>query len=102
MRHLRQTRHMQIENKPGESARLHKAVVNAFRAHWQAHSNKYPKKLVIPPIQERLLAGYLDPQWNPPGTYWGATIEIDHASSGVMIAIDGTVMPFADYDEKPT
>lgn len=93
---------MQIENKPGESSRLHKAIVDAFRAHWNANNNKSPQKLVIPPSHERMLAAYLDSKHNPPGTYWGATIEIDHASPGVMIAIDGAVMPFADHDpDKP-
>lgn len=91
---------MQIENKPGESSRLHSAIVGAFRAHWKSHDNKYPQKLVMPPSHERRLAAYLDPK--APGTYWGVTIEIDHSSPGIMIAIDGTVMPFADYDKKPT
>jgi len=81
---------------------LHVTVVNAFRAHWNAHNNQKPQKLIMNPAQERKFSAYQHPEYNPAGTYWGTPIESDPQTQGVMIALDGTVMPFADYDEKPT
>lgn len=89
---------MQIENKPGESSRLHIAVVSAFRAHWKAHGNKNPQKLVMNLAQDRAFAIYHGTPAVPKGQYFDTPLEVDPASPGVMIAIDGTVMPFADFD----
>ena len=89
---------MQVEIKPGDSSRVHIALVNAFRAHWKAHSNKYPKKIIITQFQERALSGFINPKCDPPGSYWGVSIEIDPGTPGVMIAIDGEEMLLADYD----
>lgn len=79
---------------------LHIAVVETFRAHWKTHNNQKPQKLIMNPAQVRKFSQYQHPEYNPTGTYWGAPIESDPQSPGVMIAIDGTVMPFADYDKS--
>lgn len=88
---------MITKDTPGEAAHIHKAVIDAFRSHWKAHNNKYPQKLIMNSQQERAFRCFHNSH-NPPGMYFGVPIEIAPTSPGVMIALDGTVMPFADYD----
>ncbi|QIL79477.1 hypothetical protein G7047_05835 [Diaphorobacter sp. HDW4A] len=84
-------------------------VVHALRAHWQAHGDAYPQKIVLSPAQaDRLLAlqqvgmvAFPDARITPRrDRFMGARIEIDAASSGVLIAIDGTETPIAPPSES--
>ena len=77
-------------------------VVHALRAHWQAHDNAYPQKIVLTPAQaDRLLelqqvgmVPFPDARTTPRrDRFMGATVEVDANTSGVLIAVDGTEMP---------
>lgn len=77
-------------------------VVNALRAHWQAHGNAYPQKIVLTPSQaDRLLelqrigmVPFPDARTTPRADrFMGANIEVDAATTGVIVAVDGTVAP---------
>ena len=81
------------------SSEIYMKVVNALRSHWQAHDNAYPQKIVLSPAQaDQLLqlqrvgmVPFPDARTTPRiDSFMGAVIEVDAASSGVMISIDGT------------
>ena len=81
-------------------------VVHALRAHWQAHDNAYPQKIVLTPAQaDRLLelqqvgmVPFPDARTTPRrDRFMGATVEVDANTSGVLIAVDGTEMPAFEH-----
>ena len=73
---------------------VHKRVYQSFLRHWKAHNNAYPKLIKLPPDELR--------QFNrinsfaKPNEMWSVPIEIDHSTTGVMIAVDGTEMPLVE------
>lgn len=68
--------------------------------HWKAHGNAYPQKFVLsPPLRDEYLKnlswlaenrGIAPPL---PEKHMGVRIEVDEASPGVMVAIDGSEVP---------
>lgn len=76
---------------------IYDAITNALSAHWKAHENKYPQKLVLSTSQHADLmrrrtmtkteteAAQVDP-----ARFMGVTLEIDDADPGALIAVDGT------------
>ena len=89
-------------------------VVHALRAHWQAHGDAYPQKIVLTPAQaDRLLelqkvgmVPFPDARQTPSrDRFMGAVIEVDAATSGVIIAVDGTeqsIEPNPEPTDAPT
>jgi hypothetical protein len=77
-------------------------VVNALRAHWKAHDDAYPQKLVLTPSQaDQLLelqkigmVPFPDARSTPRiDRFMGTAIEIDPATTGIIVAADGTPSP---------
>ena len=65
---------------------VHKRVCHTFLRHWKAHNNAYPKLR-----QFNIVNAFAKPD-----EMWGVPIEIDHNTTGVMIAVDGTEMPLVE------
>jgi len=81
---------------------IYMTVVHALRAHWKAHSDAYPQKIVLSQTQaERLLelqqigmVPFPDARSTPRiDRFMGTAIEIDPSSAGMLIAHDGTQVP---------
>ncbi|MBB1600403.1 hypothetical protein [Variovorax sp. UMC13] len=76
---------------------IHDAITKALSAHWKAHANKNPQKLVLSTSQHADLmrrrtmtkteteAAQVDP-----ARFMGVAIEIDDAAPGALISVDGT------------
>ena len=81
------------------------ALLKAFRAHWAAHNNAYPQKIILTTQQATdLYESHLLGQVATPGVerpkrdlYLGRPIEISETTLGEVIAHDGTLMYLADY-----
>ena len=95
---------------PAMSSDIYMNVVHALRAHWQAHDNAYPQKLILSPSQaDRLLelqrvgmVPFPDARTTPRrDRFMGATIEVDASTSGVIVAVDGTQSPIEPVGETP-
>ncbi|WP_043007389.1 hypothetical protein [Comamonas testosteroni] len=71
-----------------------KRVCHTFLRHWKALNNPYPKLIKMPP--EELRQFNIVNSFGKPNELWGAPIEIDPNSTGVMIAVDGTEMPLVE------
>lgn len=79
---------------------------NAFRAHWRAHDNKYPQKLILTSAQAddlrdcQVLGQVAFPGVKPPkrDEFNQRPIEIRDDTPGEIVAHDGTVTPLSDYD----
>ncbi|WP_314972898.1 hypothetical protein [Comamonas testosteroni] len=56
--------------------------------------NAYPKLIKMTP--EELRQFNIVNAFAKPDEMWGVPIEIDHNTTGVMIAVDGTEMPLAE------
>ncbi|QNP48684.1 hypothetical protein [Diaphorobacter aerolatus] len=87
---------------------IYMTVVHALRAHWKAHDDAYPQKIVLSPAQaDRLLelqtvgmVAFPDARTTPRrDRFMGASIEVDAASSGVLVAMDGTEIPLDSLPE---
>ena len=75
------------------------AFTKALSAHWKAHDNKYPQKVVLSTAQHADLmrrrtmtkteteAAQVDP-----AHFMGVAIEIDDAAPGALISVDGTTV----------
>ena len=75
---------------------LYLQMTDKLSAHWRDHNNAYPKKFVLSPalrdeylrcLQLITIPGERDMSVTK---HMGVPIEIDEASPGVMVAIDGT------------
>lgn len=76
---------------------IYDAITNALSAHWKAHDNKYPQKIVLSTAQHADLmrrrtmtktekeAAEVDP-----ARFMGAAIEVDDSAPGMLISVDGT------------
>lgn len=84
-------------------------IIQAFRAHWTAHDNKYPKQLTLSPAQatefeyQRAtggvgIAGHQKPERN---RFWGTPIVEDPASPGVLVGVDGVEIPLQQPPAAP-
>ena len=73
-------------------------VISAIKQHWQAHGNQYPRKIVLTSAQHRSLldirrigrtalaaTGEIEVD-----RFMGTPLEIDDASPGMVVSIDGT------------
>jgi len=86
---------------------IFRCVNNAYRAHWKAHDNKYPQKLILTPAQaDDLLLCRLYGQLAFPGTtppqrdrHYERPIEIREDTLGEFVAHDGIVTLLSGYDE---
>jgi len=76
-------------------------IIQAFRAHWTAHSGKYPKQITLTPAQlaEFLyqretgavgIAGAAKPERD---RFWSTPIVEDAGSPGVLVGVDGVEIP---------
>lgn len=82
---------------------IHQSITDAIRAHWQAHNNAYPQKIILSPAQNLELRemqriagiGQGKPADAPLRTdkFLGVIIEVEASSTGVLIAHDGTQHP---------
>ena len=83
--------------------------MNAFRAHWRAHGAAAPQKLILTPVQadelhlcRRYGCAAMPGATIPPKTEFnGRPVEVSDATSGVLVAHDGTEMHLADFDQLP-
>ncbi|RYE41988.1 MAG: hypothetical protein EOP24_34535 [Hyphomicrobiales bacterium] len=81
------------------------ALLRAFRAHWAAHHNAYPQKVILTAQQaidlheSRLLGQVATPGEEPAphDSFLGRPIEINEATLGEVIAHDGTVMHLSNF-----
>ena len=64
------------------------------RYDWQTHNNTYLKLIKMTP--EELRQFNIINSFGKPNEMWGVPIEIDHNTTGVMIAVDGTEMPLVE------
>lgn len=85
---------------------IFRQVNNAYLAHWKAHDNKYPQKLILTSAQAddlvdcQRLGRYSFPDAAPPlrDSYNDRPIEIRDDTPGEIVAHDGTVIPLSTYD----
>lgn len=82
-------------------------LTNALVAHWKAHDNKYPQKVLLTPVQHQALCEYryMASSSKPSADrasravagekFMGVLIEHNDTTPGVMVAIDGTEIPLA-------
>ncbi|RYH15031.1 MAG: hypothetical protein EON54_28945 [Alcaligenaceae bacterium] len=85
------------------------ALLKAFRAHWAAHNNAYPQKVILTARQatdlheSRRLGQVATPgdEPAPSDSFLGRPIEISETTLGEVIAHGGTVMLLVDYSQKP-
>ena len=78
---------------------LYLQMTDKLSAHWRAHNNVYPRKLVLSPAMRdeclKCLSWVTDACVRVatiPEKHMGVPIEIDEPSPGVMVALDGTEM----------
>ena len=87
-------------------AAVYRQVRNAIAAHWKAHQNAYPERIVLTNAQaDALLHCQLYGQVAFPGIdaprrdlFSACPITIDDNDPGSIVAHDGTVTPLAQYD----
>ena len=84
------------------SITLYLCIQQALTAYWKAHDNQYPAKIILTPAQHESLndlrrlaatTGRLSAKAAPGEKFMGVPIEHAPDTPGVMIAIDGTVIP---------
>lgn len=76
-------------------------IVQAFRAHWTKHENKYPKQITLSPAQaaefqyqrETGAVGIAGAEKPDPKRFWSTPIVVDPASPGALVGVDGVEMP---------
>jgi len=78
---------------------LYLQMTDKLSAHWRAHNNAYPRKFVLSPAQREEYVRCLQ-LITIPGErdmsatkHMGVPIEINEASPGVIVAVDGTEIP---------
>lgn len=76
---------------------LYLQMTEKLAEHWKANSNAYPKKFILSPalcdaylVDLRLLNNNIGKEVTLPEKHMGVPIEVDEASPGVMLAVDGT------------
>jgi len=69
---------------------LYLQITDQLSAHWRAHNNAYPRKFVLSPARKDEYVRCLNLITIPGGRDMSVPIEIDEASPGVMVAVDGT------------
>lgn len=84
---------------------LYFLISNALSAHWKAHDNRYPQKILLTPVQHQALSDYrymastgeTSPKKAPRAVagekFMGILIEHDHNTPGVMIDVNGAEIP---------
>jgi len=80
---------------------IYETLVSAIRAHWTAHGQQYPQKILLTPQQHRELLDQrrtgriaLGSGGEPEvDRFLGALLEIDASTPGAIVAVDGTVSP---------
>ncbi|QHJ00924.1 hypothetical protein GT347_24795 [Xylophilus rhododendri] len=83
------------------SSNIYESLVGALRAHWTAHGNQNPRKLIIGSTQYRELmelrqTGRTALGDVPPpekDSFLGVALEIDDGSPGAIVGIDGQTTP---------
>lgn len=88
---------------------IHRRASNAFRAHWRAHGNAHPQKLLLTQQQaddlhlSRLYGAATSETGKPPpkNEFFGRPVEVSAATAGVLVAHDGTEMNLANFDQLP-
>ncbi len=82
---------------------LYTPITKALQAHWAAHENKYPQKLVLSAIDHadlmqniRVVRTGLGSTRPPdPHKFMDIPMEVGDGPS-VMVALDGTLMPLSE------
>ncbi|MDM0090322.1 MULTISPECIES: hypothetical protein [unclassified Variovorax] len=76
---------------------IYDATTKALSAHWKAHDNKYPQKLVLSTSQHadlmrrrKMTKTETEAAQVDPASFMGVAIEIDDAAPGALISVDGT------------
>ena len=81
-------------------------VVNALRAHWKDHNEAYPQKIVLTQAQSDQLMELQRVGMVPfpdarttlrADRFMSTPIEVDASTTGVMVAVDGTVTELASF-----
>lgn len=87
------------------STPLYFQITAALSAHWKAHGNKYPQKILLTPTQHQGLCDYRymagtgepSPAKAPRAAagekFMGVLIEHDDRTPGVMVGVDGVEIP---------
>lgn len=90
-----------------QMAVIFKRAVNAFRAHWKAHGNASPQKLILTREQaddlhqarQYGLMAFPEASDRPRDLFFNRPIEVSETTAGEIVAIDGTTTPLSTYDQ---
>ncbi|RYH68078.1 MAG: hypothetical protein EON54_02905 [Alcaligenaceae bacterium] len=82
-------------------AHIYEQLLTALKAHWKAHSNAYPQKFIISSADNGTLKdtrasiniAVTGKPLDDHTTFMGVKLEVNDASPGVVIAVDGTETP---------
>lgn len=76
---------------------IYDAITNALSAHWKAHANRNPQKLVLSSSQHadlmrrrKMTKTDAEAAQVDPARFMGVAIEIDDAAPGLLISVEGT------------
>ena len=83
-------------------ANVYEATVSALAAHWAAHDNQYPQKLVLSPAHHEELLRLrrigmeglnTDPSKLDPSKFMGVAVVCEEGAASALMAADGTAIP---------
>ncbi|KQO38106.1 hypothetical protein ASF19_20240 [Acidovorax sp. Leaf84] len=82
-------------------AHIYEQLVTALKAHWKAHNNAYPQKFILSSADNATLKharasiskAVTGQAMDEHTTFMGVKLEVNDASPGVVIAVDGAETP---------